>query len=133
MPPPSHITDPLPPPQLTQVAAQGFASGALRFGTISFASHFLLNRYTPLYRGLTVQYKVFLQISAMMLGGCIFAEKRVGEFNEGVRRRRRALDRSRRAWEEEMEIREMVERRIAAEERSQKGAGQQKDDSVGGK
>ncbi|KAH0846783.1 hypothetical protein AYO21_07852 [Fonsecaea monophora] len=137
MPPPSYITDPLPPPQLSQVAAQGFASGALRFGTISFATHFLLNRYTPVYRGLTIQFKVFLQISAMILGGCIFAEKRVGEFNEGIRRQRRALDRSRRAWEEEREVREMVERRIAAEERAQKssggGGGDGGTDSVGGK
>ncbi|KIX93655.1 uncharacterized protein Z520_10561 [Fonsecaea multimorphosa CBS 102226] len=137
MPPPSYITDALPPPQLSQVAAQGFASGALRFGTISFASHFLLNRYTPVYRGLTIQFKVFLQISAMILGGCIFAEKSVGDFNEGIRRQRRAMDRSRRAWEEEREVREMVERRIAAEERVQrqkKGSGGQGDgDGVGGK
>lgn len=33
-----------------------------------------------------------------MLGGCIWAEKRVVEFNELTRKRRRALDRSERAW-----------------------------------
>lgn len=115
MPPPSHIRDPLPPPQLTPIAAQGFATGALRFGLISFATHFVLNRYTPIYRGLTVQFKVFIQISAMTLGGCIFAERAVSDFNDEVRRRRRALERSRRAWEDEREIREMVEKRAKVE------------------
>ncbi|ETI23037.1 hypothetical protein G647_04833 [Cladophialophora carrionii CBS 160.54] len=119
MPPPSHITDIAPPQALTPIAASGFAQGALRFGIISFASHFLLNRYTPLYRGLTIQFKVFIQISAMTLGGCIFAERAVGEFNEGVRRRRRALARSERAWEEERELREMVERRHKEEDKAQ--------------
>lgn len=122
MPPPSHVKDIAPPSDLTAIAGQGFASGALRFGTISFITHLVLSRTTPLYRGLTVQYKVFLQISAMTLGGCIFAEKRVSEYNNSVRRRNRALERSRRAWSEEMEIREMVERR-AEMERTTAGAG----------
>jgi hypothetical protein len=119
MPPPSHITDIAPPQALTPIAASGFAQGVLRFGVISFASHFLLNRYTPIYRGLTIQFKVFIQISAMTLGGCIFAERAVGEFNQGVRRQRRALARSERAWEEERELREMVEQRQKEEQNTQ--------------
>ncbi|EHY56638.1 hypothetical protein HRR83_002279 [Exophiala dermatitidis] len=111
MPPPSHIKDIAPPEHLTSLAANGFASGALRFGTISLITHFLLNRTNPIYRGLTVQFKVYIQISAMLLGGCIFAEKRVTEYNDSVRRRNRALERSRRAWSEEMEIREMTEQK----------------------
>jgi hypothetical protein len=47
---------------------------------------------------------MFIQISAMMLGGCIFAEKRVSEFNDAVRRRNRALERSTRVWNEEREM-----------------------------
>jgi hypothetical protein len=120
MPPPSNITDIAPPQQLTPIAASGFANGALRFGVLSFATHFVLNRYNPIYRGLTVQFKAFIQISAMTLGGCIFAERAVGEFNEGVRRQRRALARSQRAWQDEMEIRERVERQAEIAER--KGA-----------
>jgi len=53
----------------------------------------------------------------MTLGGCIFAEKAVADFNEGVRRRRRALARNERAWEEERELREMDERRHREEEK----------------
>ena len=111
MPPPSHVRDISPPEHLTSIAAQGFSSGALRFGTISLITHLLLNRVNPIYRGLTVQFKVFIQISAMTLGGCIFAEKRVTEYNNVVRTRNRALERSRRAWSEEMEIREMAQKR----------------------
>jgi hypothetical protein len=47
----------------------------------------------------------------MILGGCIFAEKRVSEFNDAVRRRNRALERSARVWNEEQEMRAALERR----------------------
>ncbi|KAJ5701504.1 hypothetical protein N7488_009052 [Penicillium malachiteum] len=42
------------------------------------------------YRGLTPQFKVFLQIAAMTLGGCIWAERRVTEYIELVRQIKRA-------------------------------------------
>lgn len=42
------------------------------------------------YRGLTPQFKVFLQIAAMTLGGCISAERRVNEYTQLVRRVKRA-------------------------------------------
>ncbi|EPS26162.1 hypothetical protein POX_c04662 [Penicillium oxalicum] len=42
------------------------------------------------YRGLTPQFKVFLQIAAMTLGGCIWAERRVNEYIELMRRIKRA-------------------------------------------
>ncbi|KMU79393.1 hypothetical protein CISG_07797 [Coccidioides immitis RMSCC 3703] len=42
------------------------------------------------YRGLTPQFKVFLQISAMTFGGCIWAEKRVQEYLEVMRKVKRA-------------------------------------------
>lgn len=118
MPLPSTVRDISPPAATSTVAAQGFASGALRFGTISLLSHFALTRIHPVYRGLTVQFKVYLQLSAMLLGGCIFAEKRVSEYNDGIRLRRRALERSARAWSEERELRERVEREMEVERKS---------------
>jgi hypothetical protein len=42
------------------------------------------------YRGLTPQFKVFLQIAVMTLGGCVWAEKRVTEYLDVLRRARRA-------------------------------------------
>jgi len=82
----------------------------MQFGSISVLSHLLLNRH-PVYHGLTVQFKVFIQMSAMILGGCIFAEKRVSEYNDMVRLRNRALERSNRAWNEEQEMRAAMARR----------------------
>lgn len=41
------------------------------------------------YRGLTPQFKVFLQIAMMTLGGCVWAEKRVTEYLDVLRRARR--------------------------------------------
>lgn len=114
MPPPSTVKNIAPPEALTPIAAQGFASGALRFGSISILSHIALNRLHPVYRGLTLQFKVFIQLSAMTLGGCIFAEKRVSEYNDMVRRRNRALERSSRAWSEERELRERIDMENAA-------------------
>ena len=52
----------------------------------------------------------------MTLGGCIFAEKRVTEYNDMVRKRNRALDRSARAWNEEREIKARVEAEREREE-----------------
>lgn len=114
MPPPSNVTNIAPPDAIAPIAARGFASGAFRFGSISVLTHIALNSVTPVYRNLTVQFKVFIQLSAMMLGGCIFAEKRVSEYNDMVRYRNRALERSQRAWSEERELRERIEKENAA-------------------
>lgn len=43
-----------------------------------------------IYRGLTPQFKVFLQIAVMTLGGCVWAERRVTEYIDVVRREKRA-------------------------------------------
>ena len=112
MPPPSNVKDIAPPLALTPVAAKGFAIGVLRFGSISIFSHILLQATHPVYRRLTLQFKVFIQIAAMTLGGCIFAEKEVSEYNNMIRRRNRAFDRSQKAWSEHHE---MVARQEARE------------------
>ncbi|KKK22016.1 hypothetical protein P175DRAFT_0503534 [Aspergillus ochraceoroseus IBT 24754] len=43
-----------------------------------------------IYRGLTLQFKVFLQIAAMTLGGCIYAERRVNDYINMIRKVKRA-------------------------------------------
>jgi hypothetical protein len=64
-----------------------------------------------------VQFKVFLQIAAMTLGGFISAERRVKEYEDFVRKRNRALARSSRAWSdlEEQEHKYGIERRESGE------------------
>lgn len=43
-----------------------------------------------IYRGLTPQFKVFIQMAIMTLGGCIWAEKRVTEYIDLIRKIKRA-------------------------------------------
>ncbi|GLI79289.1 hypothetical protein PoHVEF18_007619 [Penicillium ochrochloron] len=58
-----------------------------------------LSPASRVYRGLTPQFKVFLQIAAMTLGGCIWAERRVNEYIEVMRRVKRA-ERLQAQWEQ---------------------------------
>lgn len=81
----------------------------------------MLHSVHPLYRNLTLQFKVSIQLASMTLGGCIFAEKRVSEYNDMVRRRNRALDRSQRAWSEEQEMLAAFEKRAMLAEASAAG------------
>lgn len=43
-----------------------------------------------IYQGLTPQFKVFIQMAIMTLGGCIWAEKRVTEYIDLIRKIKRA-------------------------------------------
>ncbi|PLN83289.1 hypothetical protein BDW42DRAFT_192387 [Aspergillus taichungensis] len=49
-----------------------------------------LSPASRVYRGLTPQFKVFLQIAAMTLGGCVYAERRVDQYIKLVRKVKRA-------------------------------------------
>ena len=124
MPPPAaHASTVNPPSQLTSEATYGFLTGASRFLAVSIPTHLALTYVHPVYRNLTVQFKVFLQLSAGTLGGYIWAEKRVAEYNEMLRRRHRALERSRSAWNEEKEVRDRVRAMMLAEEGEDGGGG----------
>jgi hypothetical protein len=123
MPPPSqHAPTIAPPSDTTTVAAKGFLTGASRFLCISLLTHVLLSRIHPVYRRLTPQFKVFLQLSAGTLGGWLFAERYVTDYNDSIRRRRRALERSQRAWSEEKEIRDRVRGEVEREREEREGA-----------
>lgn len=49
-----------------------------------------LSPASRVYRGLTPQFKVFLQIAVMTLGGCVYAERRVDQYIKLVRKVKRA-------------------------------------------
>lgn len=118
MPPPSHVQDKIiPPNQITTEAVYGFLTGASRFLAISIPTHLALTHIHPVYRNLTPQFKVFLQIASLTLGGYIWAERRVGEYNEVLRRKHRALERSKRAWSEDEEVKARVREMLIEEER----------------
>jgi len=58
-------------------AAKGAVIGAARWGlgfaALGTAAYF----YTPVYRNLTVQFKVFIQMSGMTFGGMVEADRRL--------------------------------------------------------
>ncbi|KAI9811002.1 MAG: hypothetical protein M1827_005734 [Pycnora praestabilis] len=79
-------------------AARGAVSGAARWGLyvgILGAAGFA---FSPVYRGLTVQFKVFLQMSGMTVGSMIEADRRLRDYEVIVRRNKR-LARDQAVWD----------------------------------
>ncbi|KAF2404482.1 hypothetical protein EJ06DRAFT_526560 [Trichodelitschia bisporula] len=70
-------------------AARGAASGAATWGLIAAVAGGVGYAYSPIYRGLTPQFKVFLQFSAMTFGGMVEADKRMRAHEVLVRHRKR--------------------------------------------
>lgn len=53
------------------------------FGVIGY-------QMSPVYRGLTIPFKVFIQLSGMVLGGYMEADRSVRRFEERIRLQKRA-------------------------------------------
>ncbi|MCJ1318370.1 hypothetical protein MMC15_003698 [Xylographa vitiligo] len=70
-------------------AFKGAAVGAAKYGLplalLSLAGLAL----SPVYRALTLQFKLFLQMSGMTLGGMVEADRRLRGYEAVVRRRKR--------------------------------------------
>ncbi|KXJ93355.1 hypothetical protein Micbo1qcDRAFT_203435 [Microdochium bolleyi] len=79
-------------------AARGAGYGALKWGAFSAACGGLGYAFSPVYRGLTIQFKVYLQMSGMILGSMIEADARMRRYEQQVRIQRR-LARDRAEWE----------------------------------
>ena len=56
-------------------------------GGLAFAGHFL----SPVYRGLTIQFKVYIQMAFMTCGGMIEADRRLRAFEFDQLRQKRQL------------------------------------------
>ncbi|KAL8680585.1 MAG: hypothetical protein Q9186_003227 [Xanthomendoza sp. 1 TL-2023] len=84
-------------------ALKGAAVGAAKFGIITAILGLSGTIFSPVYRSLTIQFKVFIQMSGMTLGGWIEADRRFRAW-EGMRvrekRRERALERDEGVWKE---------------------------------
>ncbi|PSS10584.1 hypothetical protein M430DRAFT_21938 [Amorphotheca resinae ATCC 22711] len=81
---------------------RGFVVGATKWGigtAILGAAGWYMS---PVYRGLTIQFKTFIQMSGMILGGCLEADHRVREYEAKMRMQKRIL-RDRAMWEREQE------------------------------
>lgn len=59
--------------------------GAAKWGAFAIVAGAVGWQFSPVYRGLTVQFKVFLQMSAMTLGGMIEADRRLIKHEQYVR------------------------------------------------
>ncbi|KAL8887707.1 MAG: hypothetical protein Q9215_004744 [Flavoplaca cf. flavocitrina] len=84
-------------------ALRGAAVGAAKFGIVTAFLGLGGTLFSPIYRALTIQFKVYLQVSGMTLGGWIEADKRFRAWeNLRVREKRRlkALERDEGVWRE---------------------------------
>ncbi|KAI1376584.1 hypothetical protein F4677DRAFT_82384 [Hypoxylon crocopeplum] len=78
-------------------AVRGAAVGAVKWGAASAVLGGVGYVFSPLYRGLTVQFKVYLQMSGMIVGSMIEADYRMRQYEQRVRMQRR-IARDRAVW-----------------------------------
>ncbi|KAI0896071.1 hypothetical protein F4806DRAFT_50459 [Annulohypoxylon nitens] len=78
-------------------ATRGAAVGAVKWGAASAVLGGVGYIFSPLYRGLTIQFKVYLQMSGMIIGSMIEADYRMRQYEQRVRMQRR-MARDRAVW-----------------------------------
>ncbi|TID16070.1 hypothetical protein E6O75_ATG09128 [Venturia nashicola] len=74
-------------------AMVGAATWGLYAAVLGTGAYF----YSPIYRNLTVQFKVFIQMSAMTLGGMVEADRRL-RYHEAFMRHNNRLKRDAAVW-----------------------------------
>ncbi|RYP25241.1 hypothetical protein DL765_000122 [Monosporascus sp. GIB2] len=79
-------------------AARGAAVGAVKWGAMTAMLGGAAWVFSPLYRSLTVQFKVYIQMSGMIVGSMIEADHRMRLFEHQIRMQRR-IARDRAVWE----------------------------------
>ncbi|KKA28047.1 hypothetical protein TD95_001544 [Thielaviopsis punctulata] len=70
-------------------SAYGAISGAVKWGIGAGIMAAVGMKMSPVYRGLTIQFKIYMQMSAMILGGMIEADSRLRMFEARMRQIRR--------------------------------------------
>ncbi|PKS07994.1 hypothetical protein jhhlp_006606 [Lomentospora prolificans] len=79
-------------------AGRGAIVGSLKWGAVAAVLGGIGQTAYPLYRGLTIQFKVYIQLSAMIMGGMIEADNRMRMYEHRMRMQRRIL-RDQAKWE----------------------------------
>ncbi|KAL2111219.1 hypothetical protein VUR80DRAFT_158 [Thermomyces stellatus] len=79
-------------------AVRGGVSGALKWGAGAAVLGVIGHKMYPLYRGLTIQFKVYIQASAMIMGGMLEADNRMRMFENRMRLQRR-IQQNQAKWE----------------------------------
>ncbi|KAK3378305.1 hypothetical protein B0H63DRAFT_243797 [Podospora didyma] len=72
-------------------AARGAMYGAAKWGIGTAVLGGLGYMVSPIYRSLTIQFKVYIQMSGMVLGSMIEADYRLREYEATMRMRRRLM------------------------------------------
>ncbi|KAI0456808.1 hypothetical protein F5B21DRAFT_125529 [Xylaria acuta] len=83
-------------------AVRGAGSGALKWGAAAAVLGGLGYAMSPIYRGLTIQFKVYIQMSSMILGGMIEADSSMRRYEQRVRMDR-MIARNQAMWQDLME------------------------------
>ncbi|KAK4113810.1 hypothetical protein N656DRAFT_828278 [Canariomyces notabilis] len=79
-------------------ATRGAVYGAIKWGAATAMLGGLGYLVSPIYRGLTIQFKVYLQMSGMALGSMIEADRSLRQYEARMRVQRR-LARDRAMWQ----------------------------------
>ncbi|KAI8947033.1 hypothetical protein F4801DRAFT_562304 [Xylaria longipes] len=74
--------------QAQMEAVRGAGSGALKWGIGAAVLGGLGYAMSPIYRGLTIQFKVYIQMSGMILGGMIEADASMRRYEQRMRMNR---------------------------------------------
>ncbi|KAK6584380.1 hypothetical protein PZA11_002604 [Diplocarpon coronariae] len=77
---------------------RGAVVGAAKWGLVAVLLGGVGYRISPIYRGLTIQFKVLTLMQGMILGACLEADHRVREYHTKVRLHNRML-RDKAVWE----------------------------------
>ncbi|KAH7122749.1 hypothetical protein B0J11DRAFT_490094 [Dendryphion nanum] len=70
-------------------ATRGAVSGASKWGAFMAAAGGVAYAFSPMYRGLTFQFKVYIQMSGMIFGGMIEADRRMRTYEHTIRHHKR--------------------------------------------
>ncbi|KAK6836703.1 hypothetical protein PG995_006230 [Apiospora arundinis] len=79
-------------------ATRGAAIGAAKWGAASAILGAAAYAFSPIYRGLTIQFKVYIQMSGMIVGSMIEADSHMRLYEHRVRMQRQ-FARDRAKWE----------------------------------
>ncbi|KAI4720689.1 hypothetical protein E4T48_03100 [Aureobasidium sp. EXF-10727] len=107
-------------------ATRGAVTGAARWGIYSAVAAGIAYAYSPVYRGLTVQFKVFLQMSGMIFGSVVEADERLRIYGDQSRRQK-VMARDAAVWRKyEEEFESLGISGVASEARTKKEQQQEK-------
>ncbi|KAK7912039.1 hypothetical protein PG985_014520 [Apiospora marii] len=79
-------------------ATRGAVIGATKWGAASAILGAAAYAFSPIYRGLTIQFKVYIQMSGMILGSMIEADSHMRQYEYRLRMQRQ-IARDRAKWE----------------------------------